>query len=329
MVPVHNGRGWLPACLAALEGQGFCEVVVVDDASTDGTAGWLVAEHPEIRVVPFGGGGLASGTRPRRKAARGPLGFAEAAQAGIDAATGDAVALVNADVELAPGWLGATAAALGADAGCGAVACKLVRRADPGTIDDAGDVLRRDGVCEQRGRFHRDDGRFDEPGECFSACAGAAVLRTEAVRAVGGFDERFFLYLEDVDLGLRLRLAGWRCWYEPAAVARHAGGGSAQHSARPIAGWVQRNTLLLVLRSFPARWAPFVLYRQTAWLWHSLRAGEAGTLLRGAAAALALAPAMLRERGAQRRASCVPVDVVIPARPWRGRRAGGNRRADR
>lgn len=315
VVPNRNGRRWLPGLLTSLAQQTLVpqRVVVVDNGSTDDSIAWLASAHPEIDVVA-----LTTNT-----------GFAGAANRGIAAAQTEAVALVNSDVELEPDWLEHALAALAADPGRAAVAGKLVSLDDPGVIDDAGDFLRRDGVCEQRGRFHRDDGRFDEPGECFSACAGAAVLRTDAVRAVGGFDERFFLYLEDVDLGLRLRLAGWRCWYEPAAVARHAGGGSAQHSARPIAGWVQRNTLLLVLRSFPVRWAPFVLYRQTAWLWHSLRAGEAGTLLRGAAAALALAPAMLRERGAQRRASCVPVDVVIPARPWRGRRAGGNRRADR
>jgi len=315
VVPNRNGRRWLPGLLTSLARQTLApqRIVVVDNGSTDDSIAWLASAHPEVDVVP-----LTTNT-----------GFAGAANRGIAAAQTEAVALVNSDIELEPDWLEHALAALAADPGRAAVAGKLVSLADPGVIDDAGDFLRRDGVCEQRGHFHRDDGRFDEPGECFSACAAAAVLRTDAVRAVGGFDERFFLYLEDVDLGLRLRLAGWRCWYEPAAVARHAGGGSAPHSARPITGWVERNTLLLVLRSFPARWAPLVLYRQAAWLWHALRAGAAGTLLRGAAAALPLAPAMLRERGALRRAARVPVNVVIPARPWRGRRAGGNRRADR
>ena len=62
-------------------------------------------------------------------------------------------------------------------------------------------MLRRDGACEQRGRFRPDDGRWDEPGEVFGACAGAALYRRDAVLAAGGFDERFFAYLEDVDLG--------------------------------------------------------------------------------------------------------------------------------
>ena len=82
---------------------------------------------------------------------------------------------------------------------------------DPGVLYSAGDVLRRDGVCEQRGRFERDTGAYDEPGEVFSACAGAALYRRAAVLGAGGFDERLGMYLEDVELGLRLRLAGWGC----------------------------------------------------------------------------------------------------------------------
>ena len=315
VVPNRNGRRWLAGLLATIreQTQAPARTIVVDNASADGSVGWLAREHPEVDVLR-----LVRNT-----------GFAGAANRGIAAARTEAVALVNSDVELAPDWLALTVAALRADPGRAAVAGKLVSLADPSVIDDAGDVLRRDGVCEQRGRFGPDDGRFDEPGEIFSACAGAAVFRASAVRAVGGFDERFFLYLEDVDLGLRLRLAGWRCWYEPRAVARHAGGGSAGHSARSIGAWVQRNTLLLVMRSFPLRWAPLVLYRQAGWLWHALRAGTAGELLRGAAAAVPLAPAMLRERRELRRRAATPIEVAVPARPWRGRAAGGHPRAER
>ena len=100
------------------------------------------------------------------------------------------------------------------------------------SIYDTGDILRRDGVCEQRGRFTRDDGRFDQPGEVFGACAGAALYRRAPALELGGFDERFFLYLEDVDLALRLRLAGWTCVYEPA-VALHAGEGSGGTARAP------------------------------------------------------------------------------------------------
>ena len=128
----------------------------------------------------------------------------------------------------------------------------MVDLEDPAILYSAGDVLRRDGVCEQRGRFERDSGRYDAPGEVFSACAGAALYRRAAVAAAGGFDERLGTYLEDVELGLRLRLAGWRCRWEPRAVARHAGGGSSAALRHGPGAWVERNTLLLVARYFRA-----------------------------------------------------------------------------
>ena len=305
VVPSWNGRRWLPGLFASLRAQTVApaEVVVVDNGSTDGTLDWLAAEAPEARVVELGRN----------------TGFAVAANRGIHDAQAEAVALVNTDVELEPRWIELMAGALDGHA---AVACKMVRLGDPGVIDDAGDILRRDGVCEQRGRGHADDGRWDAPGEVFSACAGAALYRRDAVLAAGGFDERFFSYLEDVDLGLRLRLAGETCWYEPRAVARHAGGGSSDALDRPVPALVERNTLLIAARTFPWSWAPSVLYRQAAWAWHALRRGEGLAFARGAASALPLLPAMWRERGP----TAVPIQEVVPKRPFRGPEAGGHPR---
>jgi GT2 family glycosyltransferase len=157
----------------------------------------------------------------------------------------------------------------------------------------------------------------------FAACAGAALYRREAVLGVGGFDERFFAYLEDVDLGLRLRLAGWTCRYEPA-VAYHASEGSSGALERPMEAWVERNTLLLVAKAFPPRWLPYVAYRQLGWAWHALRERRLRAHVRGAVAALPLLPEMLRERRALRREAAVPIETVVPARPIRGPKAGGH-----
>ena len=182
-------------------------------------------------------------------------------------------------------------------------------------------MLRRDGVCEQRGRFERDDGRFDEPGEVFAACAGAALYRRGAVLDVGGFDERFFLYLEDVDLGLRLRLAGWRCRYEPV-VARHAGRGVRAGAGRRPVDLGRAQHAAARGRRFPARWAPRA-YRQAAG--RGTRCGAAAArALRRAAAALPLLPAMLRARRRLRAVARLRVEDVVPDAPWRGPRAGGH-----
>ena len=310
VIPNFNGARWLPGVLDSVAAQTVApaEVVVVDDGSTDDSLALLGERFPDVRVVALPANG----------------GFARTANAGLAAVGSEAVALLNTDIVLAPDWLERAVAALEAAPRAAAVATKMVDLDDPSLLYDAGDVLRRDGACEQRGRFERDTGRYDAPGEVFSACAGAALYRREAVLAAGGFDERLGTYLEDVDLGLRLRLAAWRCRWEPRAVARHAGGGSSGGLRHGPGAWVERNTLLLVARSFPARWLPLVLYRQLGWAWHAARGGELRDHLAGARMALPLLPAFLRERRALRAGAALAIEEVVPPRPVRGRGAGGH-----
>ncbi len=307
VVPCRDGRRWLPGLLASVRAQSRPAdvVLVVDDASSDGSADVARTEGAEVLALAAN------------------VGFAAAANRGIAAVDADAVALVNTDVVLDADWLERTERRLVGDVA--AVATKMVSLADPAVLDDCGDVLRRDGVCEQRGHGRRDAGVLDVPGEVFAACAGAALYRRDAVLAVGGFEESFVAYLEDVDLGLRLRTAGWRCAYEPA-VARHAGQGSAGALRRPVGRLVARNTLLLVARHFPAGWAGPVAYRQTAWLWHAARDGRLLEHLGGLADAVPALPGALRARRGLREAAVVDVADVVPAVPWRGPRAGGHPR---
>ena len=309
VVPNWNGRRWLPGLLTSLRAQErpADEVVVVDNGSTDGSLAWLEEHAPSVRVLALGRN----------------TGFAAAANRGFEACDADAVALVNTDVELDADWLARAVGRLERDPGLAGVATRMVLMGRPGVLDDAGDILRRDGVAEQRGHGKPDGPRFAQPGEVFSACAGAAVYRRDAVVAVGLFDERLFAYLEDVELGLRLRLAGWRCAYEPC-VARHARHGSASAGATPVDAFVARNTLLLVAKAWPARWLPLVAYRQLAWAVAAARGRRLRRHLGGVAAALPMLPAFLRERRALRRAAVVPVDAVVPPRPWRGPAAGGH-----
>jgi GT2 family glycosyltransferase len=303
VVPNWNGRRWLPGCLAALAAQErpADEVIVVDNGSRDGSLEYLRDEHPEVRIVA-----LSDNT-----------GFVHAANLGLRVAAGELLALVNTDVELAPDWLARTGSALEADPSAASVACKMLSRRDPRVVDDAGDVLRRDGVCEQRGRFGPDDGRWDAAGEVFGACAGAALYRRGAVLDAGGFHEAYFAYLEDVDLALRLRLAGWTCRYEPA-VALHAAQGSSDALPGGAAFLATRNTLILVARFWPARWLGLVLYRQLGWAWHAARERRLRAHLRALAAAVPMLPAALRERRALRVGAVVPIEVAVPRRPLRG-----------
>ena len=309
VIPNWNGRQWLSQCLDALARQQLApaELIVIDNGSDDGSVQYLREAHPSVSVVELGTN----------------TGFAHAANRGLEAAGGELVALVNTDVVLAPDWLDRMSRALLAEPRAGAVACKMLSLADPSVIYDAGDILRRDGACEQRGRFMPDDGRWDLPGEVFGACAGAALYRRSAVLELGGFDERYFAYLEDVDLALRLRMAGWSCRYEPA-VALHAGEGSSGSLPGGHHFLVTRNTVLLVVKTFPLRWLPLVLYRQLGWAWHALLERRLGAHLRALAAALPLIPSVVRERRRLRGRAQVPIEVAVPARPIRGRRAGGH-----
>jgi GT2 family glycosyltransferase len=309
VIPNWNGRRWLAGCLEALAGQELApaEVIVIDNGSEDGSLEYLHDEHPTVLVHALGRN----------------TGFAHAANQGLAAAGSELVALVNTDVVLAPDWLARMARTLLADPDSAAVACKMLALADPGRVYDAGDILRRDGACEQRGRFSRDDGRWDAPGEVFGACAGAALYRRSAVLGVGGFDERYFAYLEDVDLALRLRLAGWRCRYEPA-VALHAGETSSHALRGGHRYYVTRNTVVLVAKAFPLRWLPFVAYRQLGWAWHALLERRLANHLQALAAALPLLRGAVRERRRLRAEARLPVGTVVPPRPFRGPRAGGH-----
>ncbi|MGH2866691.1 MAG: glycosyltransferase family 2 protein [Solirubrobacteraceae bacterium] len=309
VIPNWNGRHWLPGCLESLRDQRLVplEVVVVDNGSTDGSLEYLRGEHPGVRVLELGRN----------------TGFAHAANRGLATARADLVALINTDIVLAEDWLERTALTLRAYPQAASVAVKMLSLADPARVYDAGDVLRRDGACEQRGRFMLDDGRWDAPGEVFGACAGAAVYRRAAVLELGGFDERYFAYLEDVDLALRLALAGWTCRYEPA-VAWHAGASSAKQLTGGHQFLVTRNTLVLVAKTFPLRWLPYVVYRQLGWGWHALRERRLTAHVRGLVAAVPMLPAAFSARRMAPAHSPSAIASAIPKRPFRGPRAGGH-----
>jgi GT2 family glycosyltransferase len=306
VIPNWNGIRWLPACLDSIARQESApgEVIVVDNGSRDGSREFIATLHPGVKMIEL----------PHN------TGFAHAANVGMRAAASEIVALLNTDVVLEPDWVSRMVAALEAEPDVASVACKLLSLEDRRFVYDAGDILRRDGVCEQRGRFLADTGRWDQPGEVFGACAAAAVYRREAVLSLGGFDERYFAYLEDVDLALRLRLAGWRCRYEPA-VALHAGEGSASRLEGGHHYLVARNTLVLVAKAFPVRWLGLVAYRQLGSAWHSLLERRLRRHLRGLVAALPMLPRALRERRALRRNATIPIELVVPSRPIRRPRA--------
>jgi len=174
---------------------------------------------------------------------------------------------------------------------------------DGSNIDSAGDLLGRDGLARQRGAGEPDRGQYSHADLVFSACGGAAAYRRSMLRDVGLLDVRYGSYLEDVDLGLRGQLRGWRCRYAPSARVLHLGSATG---GGPLASFhVARNSIRLIARGFPysvlRQNLPLVLGAQLARGVAAARAwrGEAARATpRGIAVGLARLPMTLRGRAA-------------------------------
>jgi GT2 family glycosyltransferase len=236
-----NGRAHLARCLPAVLGQTRLpdEVVVVDNGSTDGTPEYLAESFPAVRVI-----------RADRN-----LGFAAGVNRGIRASDSEWVATLNNDTEPEPDWLAemlrAADAAEAAGQRVGMVASRMLRWDEPGIFDSAGICLDRAGIAWDRLGGQRADGEsFAAP--LLGPCAGAALYRREMLDEVGAFDERFFLYLEDVDLAWRARLAGWTCADAPAARARHRHSATAGEDSPLKRYHLGRNKLWLIAKDYPA-----------------------------------------------------------------------------
>ncbi|HUS79834.1 MAG TPA: glycosyltransferase family 2 protein [Armatimonadota bacterium] len=235
IIPNWNGLRLLRPCLDSLRRQTLAdhEVIVVDNASTDGTVEALATEYPEVRVM-----------RLERN-----LGYSGGCNAGIRAARGRVVVLLNNDVEAEPDWLGELLAALDRHPQAGAAASRMMSRADRDVLNAAGDLFRANGLPDSRGVWQRYGPPWDAEALVFGASGGAAAYRREMLDAIGLLEERFFMWCEDVDLAWRAQLLGWGTVYAPRAVVYHrmsaTGGG-------PLSSYyVGRNTVWVLARNYP------------------------------------------------------------------------------
>jgi N-acetylglucosaminyl-diphospho-decaprenol L-rhamnosyltransferase len=203
-IPNFNGAKWLPRTLQSLRRQTLrLDVVVVDNGSTDGSAAVARADFPEVTVLELGEN----------------LGFGPALNRAVAAHPADGIALLNADVECEPQFCEELVGGLGE--GVEMVAAVLVQEAEPGLIDSAGVVA--DHTLMGFDYLHGEPlAALAGAADPLGPTGGAALYRRQAWERVGGFDERIFLYYEDLDLALRIAASGGRCRLAPGARALHA-----------------------------------------------------------------------------------------------------------
>ncbi len=236
IIPNWNTRRWLAGCLDGLRAQTYqhFRVVLVDNGSTDNSVAFVREHYPEVKILS-----LAENR-----------GFAAAINAGLRQVDSDYVALLNVDTIPQPNWLASLVETMDQsppEVGC--LASKMLALNNPNLIDDAGDTLSWYGSARKRG-WGEPAEAYDQADEVFSACAGAALYRRTFFEKVGDLDEGFVSYLEDVDLGLRGRLLGYRCLYVATAEVLHQGQGAGTARARYVY-LMTRNRLALLLKNIP------------------------------------------------------------------------------
>jgi GT2 family glycosyltransferase len=248
-----NNAGLIDRCvehLHATRWPGQLDIVVVDNGSSDGSVDGWAERHPGTTLV-------RTGTN---------LGYAGGVNRGLeDLGEVDAVALVNSDAFVEPGWLLPLAAALDADDGLGA-ACPKILFAEPGAdgrdrINNVGNIVGPTWELHDRGYGEVDAGQYDREEDVWGWCGAAVLLRRRYLDEVGRFDERLFLYAEDADLSWRGARRGWRYRYVPTSVVRHAHRASSGGERTPLLDHLnRRNRLVVVTRHAGTRGAA------TAWI---------------------------------------------------------------
>jgi GT2 family glycosyltransferase len=202
----YNGGKQVLECLGALEAEREeeREIIIVDNASTDDSPGLIQTVFPNVKLV--------------RSATN--LGFGGGNNLGARYARGQYLAFLNPDTQVEPGWLEALRRALEASPEAGMATARILLCEHPDTINACGNEVHLSGLTLCRG-IGQPRQAYNAPAEVGAVSGAAFLMRRELFELLGGFDVSFFLYMEDTDLSLRARLAGWRILYSPEAVVYH------------------------------------------------------------------------------------------------------------
>lgn len=293
----YDGRAWLAGCLDALAQQRDApdfETILVDNGSTDASVELVRTSYPHARVIE-------TGTN---------LGFAGGNNAGARQARGEWIAFLNNDTIADEAWLARLWSAQQSHPGFALITSRLVFLHDPSILDSAGDGYLRAGGAFKHGHG-ADAASLPASREVFGACGGAFMIRRDAFEALGGFDDRFFMVYEDVDLSYRARLRGWRVWYAADAIVRHAGSGSIGTISPAAVFYGQRNLEWTWIKNTPrvlllVTAVPHAIY-SLAGVLHYVGLGLGVPALRAKLAALARLPSVLADRARVQATRTAPV----------------------
>jgi GT2 family glycosyltransferase len=280
-----NGRSFIGKCLEALRHQNYrnFSVVLVDNASSDGSADFVRTNFPEVQIL------LQDHN----------TGFARANNLALKSITTPYAALLNNDAIADPEWLSSLVGALDEHPEAGFAATKMLLCDHPCTIDRVGDAYCRSGTAELRGRGEASC-NYHMHEWVFGACAGAALYRMEMLKDIGLFDEDFFLLYEDVDLSFRAQLRGYKCIYVPEAIVYHLCGKTIVPDSPTSIFYSHRNLEWVYLKNMPARLiirsiVLHIAYDFAAFAYFSL-SGNMRSILKAKFSALRNFPTMLRKR---------------------------------
>lgn len=308
MIVNYNGGEYLHTCLDSLIRQTLKpkRILVMDNASTDGSLQACEAAYPQVEFHRMNAN----------------LGFARANNLAAALCTDcEWLALLNPDARAAPNWLASLADSADRHPDVAMFACCMLSASHPEYVDDLGLACNTNGIAWPRYRGSLLDTVAQQTHEVFAPSGGAALYRRSVFVAAGGFDEQFFCYYEDVDLGFRLRLYGHRCLSVPEAVVHHA---SSALTGGPQSDFTvyhaHRNMVWTYFKNMPSgylwRHLPMHLLINLAIVISFARKGRGGLLLRAKWHALCALPSMLRaRRGIQTQMQAEPGTVIAAMDP--------------
>jgi len=236
-----NGKAHLQACLESIKAQTYSafETILIDNGSIDGSLEFVEAHYPWVKRVALSVN----------------QGFAGGNNVGFLNATGDYIVTLNNDTEVDPNWLGELVRAADDNPAVGMVASRICSYDDHDLIDSLGIKICRDGMSRGAFRMQRfSELSLEKMEEVLIPSACAALYRRSMIATIGFFDEDFFAYCEDTDLGLRGRRAGWKALLARDAVIYHKYSQTGGTFSPLKLYLVERNHYWVALKNYPLSW---------------------------------------------------------------------------